>query len=596
MVVNLCLPHFETTVHCNKLCADGYDVSNLLSGDPTFRRRGFKLEYFLRPPVQVTLQFQVRVEVCRVDMELWPCGMDLGRASRGLEIHTSSAALPPNQAQGRSQEGGQFLLVGRCELKDEVSVSFSQPCIRPRPPFPRLPPEPSPEARRAELWSRGPQSLGAVTQLRICLPYGGAGSALGLRALAVWGLPARCCSLQDLERMVRAHKDSLRVSAPVSHSPQPSSSSPDGPITDTPGLHASSSNTPIPEEFLDPLTQELMTLPLLLPSGAVIDSSTLEEYQRQEATWGRLPNDPFTGVPFSVDSKPLPCPQLKGRIDRFLLQAGGGGLGGKEGQLGRTVQQEQPHPSRLAGCRPPQAQTQPPLHSSGRPQNGPALQMPTSSHSGPVLESAVCRRGDGDMTTEKTQERTSAQNQGPDSSSQTAMLVLTRKRALQVQRDSSGSSGTGPTTLPLQDVEGSTPSSPSDSQLPAKKARTETPSSPHPSSGSSSHEQRLAESLDQALNSALSGFPAFTSRHGRESSATESQASRTSEGESSCVSCSCSLSQYHSSISAFRLPCGHLLCRPCLSLKHPPKVPRPPLRCPTCQTPAPSSAITRVHY
>lgn len=36
-----------------QLCADGYDVTNLLSADPTLRRRGFKLEYFLRPPVQV---------------------------------------------------------------------------------------------------------------------------------------------------------------------------------------------------------------------------------------------------------------------------------------------------------------------------------------------------------------------------------------------------------------------------------------------------------------------------------------------------------------------------------------------------------------
>lgn len=36
-----------------QLCADGYDVTNLLSADPALRRRGFKLEYFLRPPVQV---------------------------------------------------------------------------------------------------------------------------------------------------------------------------------------------------------------------------------------------------------------------------------------------------------------------------------------------------------------------------------------------------------------------------------------------------------------------------------------------------------------------------------------------------------------
>lgn len=36
-----------------QLCADGYDVTNLVSADPVLRKRGFKLEYFLRPPVQV---------------------------------------------------------------------------------------------------------------------------------------------------------------------------------------------------------------------------------------------------------------------------------------------------------------------------------------------------------------------------------------------------------------------------------------------------------------------------------------------------------------------------------------------------------------
>lgn len=38
-----------------QLCADGYDVTNLVSAEPAVRRRGFKLEYFLRPPVQVGL-------------------------------------------------------------------------------------------------------------------------------------------------------------------------------------------------------------------------------------------------------------------------------------------------------------------------------------------------------------------------------------------------------------------------------------------------------------------------------------------------------------------------------------------------------------
>lgn len=47
-----------------QLCADGYDVSNLISAEPAVRRRGFKLEYFLRPPVQVGRLIFATVFLC----------------------------------------------------------------------------------------------------------------------------------------------------------------------------------------------------------------------------------------------------------------------------------------------------------------------------------------------------------------------------------------------------------------------------------------------------------------------------------------------------------------------------------------------------
>jgi len=87
-----------------------------------------------------------------------------------------------------------------------------------------------------------------------------------------------------------------------------------------------------------------MTLPLLLPSGMSVDHTTLEEYQKREATWGRAPNDPFTGVTFTAASKPLPNPRLKCRIDRFLLQTG---VASREGALGRQGEGAEPQPSRL---------------------------------------------------------------------------------------------------------------------------------------------------------------------------------------------------------------------------------------------------------
>jgi hypothetical protein len=43
----------------------------------------------------------------------------------------------------------------------------------------------------------------------------------------------------------------------------------------------------IPSEFIDLITNEIMVLPILLPSGKSIDKSTLDKYLANEAQWGR---------------------------------------------------------------------------------------------------------------------------------------------------------------------------------------------------------------------------------------------------------------------------------------------------------------------
>lgn len=108
-----------------------------------------------------------------------------------------------------------------------------------------------------------------------------------------------------------------------------------------------------------------MLLPMLLPSGVSVDNTTLEEHQKREATWGRAPNDPFTGVPFTSSSQPLPNPQLKGRIDQFLLQQG---MMGRRGMLGRKAEAENLQASRLVAT-----------ESGEKPQEPPSSSTPNTS-------------------------------------------------------------------------------------------------------------------------------------------------------------------------------------------------------------------------
>lgn len=77
------------------------------------------------------------------------------------------------------------------------------------------------------------------------------------------------------------------------------------------------STTRIPEEFLDSITQEMLVMPFTLPSGNVVDQSTIEKHNRNEESYGRWPCDPFTGVNYNCDSKPIFDAALKARLDEF---------------------------------------------------------------------------------------------------------------------------------------------------------------------------------------------------------------------------------------------------------------------------------------
>ncbi|KAM4745479.1 RING finger protein 37 isoform 1-T2 [Anableps anableps] len=625
MVVNLCLPHFSTTAHCNKLCADGYDVTNIVSADPSLRKRGFKLEYFLRPPLHVTLKFGFPVELCRVDVELWPWGMDRGQACKRLEISTSSRALSshgqihqqeqskkqakdqnikniqkhqpalrqsqqsnghqwsiqaqqwekeaqdgPQQTDVESQSSSEFSCsesefkqVGRCELREETRVSFSHSNFRPRAPFLSPPPPPPANCRQEKLWSRGLPSLGTVTQLRVTVPCGGAASSLGLKALTVWGQPARCCPTEEVARIERIQKaNERRVEHPVFFAP---------PVCQTPQTFQNSTSVSIPEEFLDPLTQEVMTLPMLLPSGMSVDTSTLEEYQKREATWGRLPNDPFTGVPFTSTCQPLPNPQLKSRIDHFLLQKG---MVRRDRALGGQDQGENPQASRLV---------------TSCIQSSPSFNKISNSNCTWV----IAENTDWSRTSAQMADNES----GPSSNNRTdisdikplckdSKSELNRREKRDLSETSVEASTTGKQLLPQ-----------------SKKIRTH--------SGlelsCSSHEQLLSTSLDEALFSALQGRPSFTANLLHQGESTSQSTVCQSSGFTSsstdgkvCSECSSSVSVYATaSSSIYRLRCGHLLCRPCVQKET--KSPNSTnissyILCPTCLSPTPRSNILRVHY
>ncbi|XP_071077878.1 RING finger protein 37 isoform X2 [Desmodus rotundus] len=334
MVINLCLPQFRPRICCNKISADGYEVENLVSEDLTKRSRGFRTEYFIKPPVHVTVSFPFDVEICRVNVDLTARG---GQNVTGLEMYTSASSsraswnapecwtLGPAEPSIPDKEA--FTLVGKVLLKNQSQVVFSHRGFKARPPFASVEATlPSPAVVAQELWNKGTLSLNHVAHLKICITHVTGSGIPCIKRLEVWGQPAKTCSQEVMDSVLLVASESLPQDLALQAPTLPMESDCD------PGAQPEGQQAPcslqelaevipdVPEEFLDPITLEIMPCPMLLPSGKVIDQSTLEKCNRSEATWGRVPSDPFTGVAFTPHSQPLPHPSLKARIDHFLLQ------------------------------------------------------------------------------------------------------------------------------------------------------------------------------------------------------------------------------------------------------------------------------------
>lgn len=76
----------------------------------------------------------------------------------------------------------------------------------------------------------------------------------------------------------------------------------------------------IPDDFIDAITCEIINIPMILPSGNVVDILTIEKCKNNEEKLGRLPSDPFTGLIYTSKNQPLFNAALKSRIDEFKLK------------------------------------------------------------------------------------------------------------------------------------------------------------------------------------------------------------------------------------------------------------------------------------
>lgn len=281
MLYNFLDPKLLPKVSSESPATDEYEPTNLLSPNFLVKSRGFMAYTTIKPPVDLIFEL-----ICSVNIHYIKIVPTVGNQKcTGIEIETKTPA-----------SGTGFQSIAKLFFDTSVSVVIFR---NSRIDLPQsLSDTTSHRFNRHAFRSFTNASFVKIRILRTQKSVPCIGS------IEIWGNPSKLCSPTTISTIGQ-----LFNKTPTSSTSAIESETCSDEVEDL----------IVPDDFKDALTFEIMSLPMTLPSGSTIDKSTLERYVESEATYGRYPSDPFTGVRFSDKCKPIFNASLKGRIDMFLL-------------------------------------------------------------------------------------------------------------------------------------------------------------------------------------------------------------------------------------------------------------------------------------
>lgn len=336
-LINFCFEPFVSSVCCESVAADGYSCSNLVAGDFSMRSRGLRVEHYIRPPVTISIEFRVPVDVSyilicpdlpleaemKVELSGWTRGGRGGaerRISQGPLLGTSGSLLVAKSKHLHTNIQTQEMASVPSLANMVVHRSYIGKDLKKLEP--------------AEFSLKDVNVLRQLKHLQLKVIRWTGPKPVSIKWLEVWGLVSNTTSREDMALFQSNFKTSacspnphgqppsifrdeessiVEVSASCSEPPVPFSCSPSpqqvstgylskAKLVDVEKSSAATSSAvegvEVPEQFLDELTFEVMVLPMLLPSGHCVDQSTLDRLGQSDSTYGRPPTDPFTGMIF----------------------------------------------------------------------------------------------------------------------------------------------------------------------------------------------------------------------------------------------------------------------------------------------------------
>ncbi|ESO96984.1 hypothetical protein LOTGIDRAFT_188023, partial [Lottia gigantea] len=282
-LIDFCDSRLGTTVISDKISSDGYEVDNLISVEFWKKQNGFMSERFIKPPINLTFHFPCPISIWRIIVD--PVVGSQKSSSIGIHLKGHRALMD----------------LGKLDMSQPAKICFHDPKYVPSTSASRLLDLNCFKYCGQLRHIRQLYNASHIT-VKICQTL--SGSVGAVKSVEIWGQPTKWCNKELVRKVYERYKCGVGVSRNSHYQSQ---------------VGRVPQNIDIPDEFLDPLSCDIMTIPMLLPSGRNVDKSSLDKFIDIEASWGRQPSDPFTGVAFTAKSFPIPNDALKGRIDHFLI-------------------------------------------------------------------------------------------------------------------------------------------------------------------------------------------------------------------------------------------------------------------------------------
>ncbi|KAI4504386.1 hypothetical protein M0802_000857 [Mischocyttarus mexicanus] len=295
VLMNFCAPCLQPKVTCDTISTDGYEVTNLIQ-DPC---KGFLAYSCIKPPVQIVFTFPCNIQIHHIC--IWP---SVGpQKSSGFQIYakTDNDSMPYT------------LLSNGCLSANDCGVLFYAANVNPANI------SIGPNFLQRYLKGSAQYIVSQTKSLKVSI-FKTQNSVPALGKIEIWGSVSSNTSrdvIANVEALWSAAQKSVFLPT-INH--QSSISTNNTKDVDMQNTNNTKDTLEVPDMFLDAITYEIMTQPILLPSGKTIDQITLEKHGKSEALWGRSLSDPFTGLPFNEIRKPIMATALKVIIDKFLLE------------------------------------------------------------------------------------------------------------------------------------------------------------------------------------------------------------------------------------------------------------------------------------